>query len=355
MEIGDNMGELNRYSQLVRNSRLKKLAGIIIEQNLNPAEVLNEFAGFSALQNLGQKWFGDKESEWRGNVANQAASSNQSYLKQWDAAHKAATAPPEEKKPEPMSVDQLADQLKQHLQHFGYSDDEIDKMVKDAIERRHPKPFNVGMGVGAKQDAPAPAKDQKDTKDDKNDIFGGSSFVTGANVDPKIAAQYGVGKSFTTNDPFDPNQSDSDRNVERPDWYKDMTQAERIWFDNLTTLQKRNFVNMYDQMTAGGYKAGHAPIPSEDMNKVQTMAFHIKQRNPHKSDQEAFLTAAGLWTRHKIRDRVKDMMGDDDPNNPIPHHDDLLQKDHHKKSGPVLNEWCFLAGIKPEKTGRRAR
>jgi hypothetical protein len=242
------MGELNRYTQMMRENRLRKLASIIIEQRLDLNKIINEFAGFAALQGMGSQ---SEEDQWRSNLAHQAAADHQGYLAHWRAGHeeemkrRAAEEAAAKPKPKEPDVHALASQLGSLLKNFGYSEEDIDKMVKHALDKRlTPKPIepiNVGLGVGM----------------DKNTAAQSGTFSTHTSAD--VSPELGGSQSFDTHSSGDVNTHSS------------------------------GDVNQSDSDIAAGKKPG----------------------------------------------------------------DHKLTPDHHERTGAILNDWCFLAGI--EKDGRKGK
>ncbi len=153
-------------------------------------------------------------------------------------------------------------------------------------------------------------------------------------------------------------KSDEPPEEEKPAWFNKMTNAERTWFDS---LKKKNpkaaeqFINRVNASEKEDLRTG-----SEDWKQANAIADKTSKRNPWMKDKDAtFKAAAGLWKRHKVRQDLARLYGKggdwEGEAEPVGDFDDLLQKDHRKNTGEILNEWRRLAGIKEEKPKKRSR
>lgn len=228
---------------------------------------------------------------------------------------------------------------------YGMDDHKINTLVSQAVKDAR----NPGVGTYTAAAAyPAGMKAEKPI-----DVGAGS-------IDPELAKKLGLG---TWNYGDEEEDDENPAHVEKeslPSWFGDMTKGEQEWYSKLTPNQRRQFIARHDQTVRGdndGFgTAGNKYLTGDDLEQAKALA--NQRQRPWMKDKDATLRAsAGLLNRHKIRQRlqkdIEDWRDEDLPS--LPAFDDLLHKDHHKRTGGILNEWCHLAGIKENKKKAKKR
>lgn len=310
---------MNRYSDLVLDNRLRALSKAILESRRNPRACLLEAAMFIGDSRLIGKVYNLSES-FLGlgrQIGGPGINTNLGgFHFPEPPPQKAPEAPAPKEAPAPANVEELKAKLKDvivGLMKQGVAEKDINDMVATVFKHLTPPPIMKPEDFG---DPAAPEAD----------------------YDPTIPAK----KKRVPTDPV------------KPSWYDHMTNAEKAWYEALPPDQKKRFVGMHDR-DHGGVIAGHQNVAPEDHGEVDKIANGIASRSGGKiNPKDAWVKAAGIWNRHKIRQQMAGKIRSGRAGTPLAAgYEDLLHKDHKKHAGQILDEWCLLAGIEPEKKRKK--
>lgn len=306
---------ISRYNELMLENNLRRLARGIVENGRDARSVMLE-AAMSLDDNRLVSHLYNELLGWNRQPFNSPVPSSNIGKTSFADKYGKPKEPEPEAAPEvtPKTADDLKGELKSvivNLMKAGFKEKDINDFVAATIKAITP-PLSV--------------------KDSTPDDFADPAGADGA----EVADAPGKKKRVPT-DPA------------KPAWYGHMTNSERAWYDALPPDQKKRFIGMHDK-DVGGTAMGNLNVPPEEHHEVDKIANDIASRNKGINPTDAWIRAAGIWNRHKIRQKMAGPIRAGREGTPLSgDFEDLLHKDHRKRAGQILDEWCLLAGIEPEK------
>jgi hypothetical protein len=343
---------------------------MIVRKRLNSYAILLKSAMETGM--VSQVYNAINESDDGGWILNKNLAHHQRFQAS-AAAHRQAEEEAERKKPKPQPSNlpedvpglskMLGDVIDELMAQHGVGEDQVNKLVSQAIHNaKYPPDVTNGPGF--------PGGDFSKMGDSKPlgpvDVSGMMSGGYGDDPgDDESEEEHPdghpehPGEPATTTSPG--GSAAAARTVQKPEWYGQMTNAERAWFDKLSVDNPeaaQQYVAWVNMRHTG--KNDYLEPGSEDWHQAQIIADRTHKRNPWMQDRDAtFRASAGLLGRQKVRQKLAKLYGKggdwEGEAPPLDDFDHLLHQDHKKNPGNFMNEWCYLAGVKEEKKKPKRR